>query len=464
MTNNQKYKKLAVNSFLFAIGNFGSKLISFLMLPLYTFALSQSEFGITDLILTTSSLMLPVVSLSVFDAVLRFGLEKDEDHKSVFTNAFIVTSISSIIMIFGGIVLNFFMDGYIIEVILILIVQSFQALFSQFAKSQDKIREFAINGMLLSFLIAALNIVFLIRLKLGIDGYIYSIIIANFLANLWLILKLKLWHQIDIGLYDSALLKRMIKYSTPLIPNSVAIWVNNTANRYFILYYLGSALNGIFAVANKIPTLLGVLNSIFFQSWQLSAIEEYENKDKSHFYSEIFNIYSQFLFFATTCILLILKPMMSIIVSEKFYEAWRFVPFLLLSVLYSSFSGFLGTNYIAAKKTAGIFFTTIVGAIINLFFNFILIPRLGLIGAGISSSISFLSLWIIRHFDTKKFVNIEIDAKKMVQNHLIVFIQIATLFIFNGIKVYVIGLILCTISLVLNRKFLLQVINKLRKK
>ncbi|WP_270364556.1 hypothetical protein [Enterococcus malodoratus] len=68
-----KYKRLAGNSILFAVGNLGSKLISFFMLPLYTWKLTQSDFGISDLVLSTLSLLLPIISLSVYDAVLRFS-------------------------------------------------------------------------------------------------------------------------------------------------------------------------------------------------------------------------------------------------------------------------------------------------------------------------------------------------------------------------------------------------------
>ena len=95
----EKYHKLFNNSLLFTIGNLGSKLITFIMLPLYTYKMSTSEFGVTDLAQTTITLLLPIIYLSIFDAVLRFGLDKDSDEQAILINAFFLTCMSSLITV-----------------------------------------------------------------------------------------------------------------------------------------------------------------------------------------------------------------------------------------------------------------------------------------------------------------------------------------------------------------------------
>lgn len=451
MKQKSKYKKLAGNSLLFAVGNLGSKLISFFMLPLYTLKLSQGDFGISDLIITTVSLLLPIVSLSVFDSVLRFSIEPNSDKKTIFTNSMFISLLGSMILLLCIPVVYLLNIEYGIYIVLILINQLFQMLFSQYAKAIEKIRMFAVNGIIISFLTASLNLLFLVVFNFGIQGYLLSILLANVLSNMWFWAKLKLYQEIDFSRIDKKEMKRLLIYSVPLIPNSIAWWITNTISRYFILYFIGTTANGIFAVANKIPSLLSVLNTIFFQAWQLSAIEEFGSKDSSKFYSKIFSLYSQFLFLGTSVILFILKPMMNIIVSSKFQSSWEFVPFLLLTVVYSSFAGFLGNYYAAAKKTTGVFTTTVVAAFINILGNLIFIPLFGLMGAGISSSFSFLCLWIIRQRDTKKFVETRINFTNIVMNHVLIFFQMIILFTVTGKLMLIIEFLSVLGSLFVNK-------------
>ncbi|MCD5003724.1 polysaccharide biosynthesis C-terminal domain-containing protein [Enterococcus saccharolyticus] len=456
-----KYKKLFNNSILFAIGNFGSKFITFFMLPLYTYQLSQADYGITDLIQTTVSLLIPVVTLSVFDAVLRFAMDKEYDRKKVFSIGVYITFVSSLCLSIIGLICLAFNEKYVFYVIIILIIQNIQVLFSQFVKAIQQVKLFAVNGILLSFLTALFNILFLLVFKMELDGYILALFLANLISNLYLFFKGNLFQYIEWKNISKALLVDMTKYSTPLIPNSIAWWVTNAVSRYFILIFLGPSANGIFAVANKIPTLLSVLNSVFFQSWQMSAIEENNSGEKEHFYSTVYNLYYQFLFISTSGILLILKPIIIMIVSPEFYISWKYVPLLLLSVLYSSLSGFFGQFYIAAKKTKGLLSTTILGAIINVLMNVILIPLFGLQGAALSSAISFFVIWIFRIRDTKKIVKININNKNTLFNHVFLIFQILSLYVLDGNVMFLSQILLFFIVLIVNRETIIKIIKKI---
>lgn len=450
--NENKFKKLASNSILFAIGNFGSKFISFFMLPLYTYQLSTKEFGIADLILTTVSLLLPIVALSIYESVFRFVMEKDSDIQQIFSNGLFLSMISSVLLMIILFFLRLFKINYATYVMGIIIFQLFQVLFSQFTKAIDEVKIYTVNGILVTLITVISNIILLVIVNLGISGYLISIIIANLVSCMFLWIKLNLKKYVNFSKVNKEKIYEMLLYSIPLIPNSIALWVNNVANRYFILYFIGPAANGIFAVANKIPTLLGVINSIFFQAWQLSAIEEFKSDDSSNFYSKTFSFYSKFLFLGVSCILAINKIFIKLVVSDNYVSAWKYVPFLLLSILYSSFSGFFGQYYIAAKKTFGVFSTTIIGAVINLIANVILIPTIGLTGAGLSSSLSFFVIWMIRQKDTQKMIATKIDKRNMIINHMIIMIQIfSTLFLTNTLF-YFTQIISVILSLFINRE------------
>ena len=82
-----KYKKLLSNTITFGIGTFSAKLLTFLLVPLYTRVLTTAEFNASDLIQQTGNLLVPLVSVGMASALIRFGLDKSYDKTSVFSTA-----------------------------------------------------------------------------------------------------------------------------------------------------------------------------------------------------------------------------------------------------------------------------------------------------------------------------------------------------------------------------------------
>ena len=160
------------------------------------------------------------------------------------------------------------------------------------------------------------------------------------------------------------------------------------------------------------------------------------------------------MFIAASCIILIIKPLINLFVSSDYSESWKYVPFLLLAVIFTSFSSFLGTNYIAMKETKGIFKTSLFGAIVNVILNIILIPLFGINGASFATMMSFFVVWIIRIYDTKRFVSLEINVKILTFNLLLIFTQIIFL---NFNSNFINQLLLFTILLFINKSIFLNI-------
>ncbi len=426
-----KYKKLINNSLVFAIGNFGSRIVSIILVPLYTYYLSTAEYGTVDLVTTTTTMLLPIISLSIYQAVFRFAMDSQESNSEVLTNSILITVIGAFIALLIYPILSFFnaSNNLLAYLYVILVFQAFQNLIAQYARAIGKVKVFALNGILQTLVLGISNIIFLIIFSYGVDGYLMSIILSNIASIIYLSFNINILRDINFNKIDRALIKNMLKFSIPLIPNSFMWWLINASNRYFIIYFRGVEVNGLFSVANKIPAFLILFTSIFSQAWQMSAIDEYDSEDKSNFYSKIYNFYFVLLIFGTSIILLILKFIVSKFLSPEYFKSWEYVPFLLLGVVFSSLSGFLGTNYVASKETRGAFRTSVIGAIIALASNIVLVPYLSGIGAGLATMISFAVVWLIRIIDTRKFIIIEFDIKKTVLSLTVIFIQIAVMFL-----------------------------------
>lgn len=195
----------------------------------------------------------------------------------------------------------------------------------------------------------------------------------------------------------------------------------------------------------------------------MSAIEEADSKEKSLFYTTVFNVFSLSMLIMTSLLLLLLQSLMDIIVSDSFFTAWKYVPFLLLGVVFSSFSSFLGTNYIASKKTTGVLKTSLIGGLLNIFLNILLIPSLGVNGAAIGTMISFLVVWVLRIRDTKKFVEIKLNKFKIIFTITAIFLQI---FIMYSSISYanLLELLIFFVIILINIKEIIILFNKIKNK
>ncbi|MEH7400122.1 polysaccharide biosynthesis C-terminal domain-containing protein [Gottfriedia acidiceleris] len=458
-----KYKKLVNNSLVFAIGNLGTKLIIFFLLPIYTYYLSKSEFGLVDLLTTTISLLIPIFTLSIFDSVLRFAMDKNYDKQEILINSFVVILIGFILLVMFYPIISHFLpfENYIIYFYILILFQSIYTTLSQYIRAIGLISLFAFSGIFNAMILLVSNVFLLIIFHTGIVGYLTSLIITNLISCLFIIIKGKVEKDLVFNKINIKLMKEMVLYSIPLIPNALMWWIMSFSDRFIISYLIGLSANGIYAVASKIPSILNIFNSIFFQAWQMSAIEEKESKDKTEFFSKVFNVFSIFMLISTSFILAHLKLIIGIFIADSFFESWKYVPFLLLGVVFSSFSGFLGTNYIAAKKTTGVFRTSLIGAILNVCTNLLLIPIIGINGATIGTMLSFLVIWILRIIDTKKFVNIIFNIRNLILTLIVLLIQIGIMYLNSSFEYcFEIGLFL--ILILINRIEINEILVRLR--
>ena len=459
-----QYKSLIKNSFLFAIGSIGSKAISFFMLPLYTRMLTTSDYGQLDILQTTISLLIPLVTFQVVEAVFRFSVDmRDKDSASkVLTNGIFLCLIGMLITLLLFPIFNNFepFATYTTMFYLIMFLTIFHGIIKQFVRGLEKIKTFVAADLIYTGSFVTFNIVFLVNLRMGLRGYFLSMVLAHLVAIIVLIIFGNVFKYLNLKSFNKKLLKTMLIYSIPLIPNGLMWWVMNVSDRYILTYFLGFDATGIYSVSYKFPSLITLMNSIFFMAWQLSAMQEYGKEGYDNFYKNIFGVLSSFLLLITAVVLLILKPLMSVFVADAFYESWKYVPLLLVGTVFQAFSSFFGTNYTASKKTKGAFTTSVYGAIVNIGINLLLIPIWGIQAAAFSTMLAYLTMWLLRLFDTKKFVKIKIDWKSLIFSIVLIGIQIVGLYtITNTITFFIVETILILVMLFIQRKYIKQVYN-----
>lgn len=457
----KQYKKLAVNTFLFAIGNIGSRSISFLMLPIFTRYMIPEDFGKLDVINTTVSLLVPILSLQIIEAVFRFAVEfhREQKNEDLLSSAVLFSTIAIVFSLSLHPILtkiNVFSE-YSTYFYAIFYLTILRGIVRQYIRGIEKIKLYVLSDILYSIIFVISNLILLVGLKLGIKAYLLSNTVALLVSSLFIIVFTGLYKQIRLKI-NKSLLKEMLIYSVPLIPNGIMWWIVTAADRYIIAYFLGYESTGIYSVAARFPALLTVLYSIFFQAWQLSAMEEYGKESYSIFFGRVFGVISSTMFLSSSLFFLIVKPFMDVFVGKAFAESWKYVPFLFLGAVYNTFASFYGVNYTASKKTIGAFSTSVVAAGIKLMSILILIRFLGIQAVSVSSFLAYLSMWLARIFHTRKLTQVEIDKKHLTISSILLICQaLVLLFVETTILMYMLQGIIVAILLVLQRKYLKQV-------
>lgn len=412
----KKYKYLLKNIGLLTISNFGSKILSFLLVPLYTSILTTSEYGTFDLYVVTVTLLLPILSLGIVNGVMRYALEKETDNKSVFSIGLI--GVSRATLIFAGIVaINYFFNiiptfnEFPLYFVLYFASEAFYDLLSTFARGIDRVNDYAVAGIVNSVIMLSTNVLFLVVFKMGLGGYFLANCLARIVPTIYLALRVKSHKYIKLGKRDKSLLKEMNSYSSPMVVNTISWWVNNVSDRYIITWLCGTSANGVYSVAYKIPSIINVFQTIISQAWLLSAVKEYDDEDKS-FYAETYKIYNVGLVLICSALIVFNQLIAKILFAKDFYEAWKYAPFLMISVVFGALSAHIGAVFSASKESNVIAKTTTIGAVINLALNLVLVKYIGVIGAAIATMISYFIVWLFRYIQVKKTIEFKITLVK----------------------------------------------------
>lgn len=398
--NRSRY--LIKNVGILTISNFSSRILVFLLVPLYTSVLSTTDVGVYDLIVSTVSLLLPILTLNISDAVMRFLMDNTQSKADVawigmrWVLGGILCAAICIMLAVHIPFLHNSVHGFEIYIFLYYVFSSLNQYFIQFAKGLELVAAMGIAGIIGSVAILALNIIFLLVLKWGLPGFFIAAIAGQALSVFYLVIKTKIWGYLKEAHFSKQLQWEMLVYCTPLIATVLGWWVNGAADKYVVAIMCGVAANGILSVSYKIPAIINTLQVIFIQAWQISAIKEYGGKDTAVFYGRTFVALNTMMSIACAGLIFLAQPIGHILYQKGFYVAWKYVPFLLIASVLNSASGFLGPILSAQKNSKSMALASVYGATANIIFNIALVYIMGIQGATIATVIASYIIYRVR--------------------------------------------------------------------
>lgn len=454
---------------LLTISSFGSKLLSFFLVPLYTSILTTKDYGIYDVFNTTIMLLIPILTSGMLEAVLRFPLTDKKNKNEIYLIGAKHLLRGFIILVLIYLVNYFFPVSIILKQYGILFLAMYftaaaSQLLQNYARGIEMVAALAISGIIGAITVIALNIWFLIFLKWGLVGYFLANIVGMLLTIIYLLFALSVWKINPFKkITNKKLEKSMIDYAIPTIANSISWWVNNAADRYIIIGLFGLATNGIYSVSYKIPSIMTVFQNIFNQAWSISAVQEFDPNDSKGFYKNIYRMTNFFMVIVCSGLILTTKIFAKMLYQGQFYTAWKYVPFLLISVLFGSLVGVLSGVFVAVKDSKRLGVSTVIGAFINVVSGVLLSLIFGPIGAALGTTLSYVVVWIIRLIDIRKYMHLSINLYRDICTYILLFIQaLCILFTKSTMTTYLLQTIFFFIILITNYEEVRTLLKKIK--
>ena len=407
---NQK-KQLVKNTMIIAIGKLSTQIISYILLPLYTAKLSPAEYGTYDFVCTISLFLCPIITLLMEESMFRYLIDANnkEDEKKIISQTIIYTGIGTAIFIPLAILAMSIASDYngmfIFAFIAFVVSNILIGLSNALARGLSKIKLYSFSNFILGVGTIILNIIFILGIKSGAEGLLWANTIANTSTAVVIFIMLKLWKY--IGKPNKELMVDMIKYSAPLVPNSISWNIINMSDRIILTSMVSSAANGIYSMANKFPNIITVFYSYFNTAWKESAAKIFKDENKNKHYNSVYHDTKKLLYAITICLIAVMPFAFPILINSAYDEAYIYIPIVMIATYYSNLSSYFGGIFAAYKDTKIMGITTVFAAVINLVIDLIFVSQLKIYAACISTLIADVIVYLYRREKLKKYIKIK---------------------------------------------------------
>lgn len=411
-------KTLIKNTLIMALGTFLPRIINLLTTPIITGATSGAQFGQLDLVTTTIlSFIVPLCTLQLEQALFRFLVDakSEKEQRKAITNGY---SMIFGIMILVAVVCWFIpislfegsfkllLIGYIwIEII---------ATTSRFVlRAFSKYKEYSILAALVVVVNFIVVSICLLWLKTGYIGVLVALVAADVVGFIYVLCVCNIFKYFQIKYFSREYALRMLSYALPFIPNMVSWYINQLSDRWIISICLGASANGVYALANKIPSIVNILYPAFNLAWTDSATRSVNDPDSGKYYNRMFRMLFCIVS-AGTVLLLAGSPIIFIILNknEQLVSAFNYTPTLIVATYFYCFSQFFGSIYVAVKSAKNMSVTTTIAAVINIVINVGLINVIGVQAAVLSTLAANLFLAGYRFIDlNRRYVRLKINKR-----------------------------------------------------
>ncbi|MEN8194301.1 MAG: oligosaccharide flippase family protein [Bacteroidota bacterium] len=435
-------KRTIKQTTVYSLGNISTKLVGFILLPLYTAHLLPKEYGILAILQAIMQILIGVFGLNLPTAMMRwYAQEKDpEKEKSIVFTTLLSTLIVSIfissllIPYSEQFAINIFDNVNFTVYFVFLFLAVSAGIVNNVPLSLIRLKEKSVFYIILTTikftLIILSNIYFVAYQKIGVEGIIISELIGHLFV---IIFTIPMMIKNSIFKIDFTILLDMIKYGAPLVFSTIFTFVLTLGDRFIIKYFFGDSSVGIYSLGHKIAS---VINMLIIQSFQLGflpiAYKKLGSQDEKQFLSKVLTYYTLVLVFSALSISLFGRELIELLSNNKdYWIAYSVIPIISFAFVLKGIQYTFALSFHYSKKTSYNAGIVIISAIINVTLNILLVLQYGYIGAAYSMLISIFVMMVLSYYFGQKVYYIPYEKNRI-------------------IKIVFIGLILFGISLFIN--------------
>lgn len=446
-------KNLIKNTIIFAFGNIISKSLFIILLPILTGYYNTDEFGKIDLFIMMLSLFIVILGFNSTEFLIK-DVSKNINNNTVIKetlNAVLfLNNITSLFLISISII--FYTSGYyfLLYVALASSLQVTENTLKQFHRSIDNNIVY-VSSEIIYTTIFSFILLTSISYDLGYEFYFLSVIIALLFNISYLLLSKKIFRFIHFNIPGKKKLLEIIKFSFPLMLNSIMWYLINLGNRYFLIFFIGISAAGILAANSRIPLMIVLLYSYVYKALQIIIYRDETSNSKP-----AINLAFGLLFTIVILLSIFNEQITNLLLSSEYQSISNWIPLMYLSSIFSSYSSILGINYMISNTTSAAFRTSLMCAFVSVIGNVTFIPLFGIPGAIISICISFLTLIIIRIITIKDLIVAADTYKFFVSSFIVLIIFIIIHSCNNNYFLYIIGFTLLILNILIYFKDLIN--------
>ena len=426
---------------IYAVGSIGSRLMTFLLVPIYSFFIAPSEFGYYDICFAAIMLMLPLITMQLREGAFRFLLDTtaDDERTRVVTFAMVAMLRNICACLVLGVAAHLLFDIRCMWYTLV-----FACVFALFEVVQQMLRGLGHNklfagcGILSSFLIFAISVPLVVWTEMGIEGVFVGNIAARIIAMLFAEWRVGVFSKFMRSNVDyKAVGREVIRFSSPLLVVNMILIIISSGNRFFIEHYLGLHDNGLYAVAVKFASILEAIAFIFIQAWQETAIRQYGDADHDAFYSKILNAYLWVLVALVVSISYVTRLLNNYFIGVEYQDSICLILPQCLASAILNLVFFYDMGYQCSKNTSRQLPCLITALLVSLTSNYYFTIWWGLYGILASINVTYLFMLVYKMIDTRRYMKLRIEPRSVVMLGLLLLSGAMYYVIHNNILVAV---------------------------
>ncbi|MDR9401330.1 MAG: oligosaccharide flippase family protein [Psychroflexus sp.] len=430
------YKKLFQQTFIYGLATMLPRMLNFLLVPLYTDVFKESDYGNISFVFSYVVIFNIILSYGMETAFFRF-FTKEKNHQQVKNTSAWSLVISStfflVLLLINQQSISLLTDIPVDIIQLVCGILFFDALCVipfAFLRAEEKPMRFAVIKILNVALNLGLNIFFLVYFKKLIISFpalsdyyqserlIYYVFLSIFIASAFtLILMLPFYRKLELQ-FDTALIKKMLRYSWPVLLAGLAFSVNETLDKILLNYLLPESIAeaevGKYAACYKLAMFMTLFATAFRMGIEPFFFKQATTKNPQQTYAQITK------YFVMAGCLILLFVMINIdwlktllIRREGYYEALNIVPIVLLANLCLGIYHNLSVWYKVTDRTYFGAIISCVGAVLTLLINFIFIPVYGYYASAVATLVAYASMVIMSYSLGRRYYKIPYASGKI---------------------------------------------------